>query len=407
MNKNRVTVKEIFEEHFEEFWEKNSERFPKDEREHLKTEAVKMINCGAVKKGFVSYICLICMTILTIGFTCKSRFCSKCGKKYTSQWVEKQVKKIFNVPHRHCVFTIPEEFRNYFYWNRKALKDLQDMVNDTLNEYANGVNRKNRKEYNKNKRNKKKGFLWQVPSISVVHTFGRDLGFNPHVHALVAEMKIRDKEIKEMPYLNYSYLKRIWQYKLINYMIEKMPHKKSEYLKMFKKYPKGFYINAKSRMYSAKKAARYIGRYLARPVIAEYRIIRYDGKNVTFWYIDHKTKERVVQTLEADRFMGKLLMHIPPKYFKMARTYGAYAGSIHQKVKKYYGLLKYIKSGLKAVQYTLKSYFKPMQRKLTYRELMIINFSKDPLKCRKCGGDMKLLEIWHEKYGYIYALGKY
>lgn len=41
-------------------------------------------------------------------------------------------------------------------------------------------------------------------------------------------------------------------------MISKRPEKKSEYLKMFKDYTNGFHINAKSRMKSARGAARYI-----------------------------------------------------------------------------------------------------------------------------------------------------
>ena len=62
-------------------------------------------------------------------------------------------------------------------------------------------------------------------------------------------------------------------------------------------------------------------------------------------------------------FIGRLLMHIPPKYFKMVRSYGVYAGSISVKVKKCFGLLKYIKSGLKAIQYTLKINWKRKQEK--------------------------------------------
>jgi hypothetical protein len=365
-----------------------------------------MLYCGDTKKGFVSYICLLCFTILKIGFTCKSRFCSKCGKKYASQWVEKQAAKLFDVPHRHCVFTIPKEFQSYFFQHKKALKDLQDMVNEVLCEYANGVQKNNREEYERKKRNKKGGDLWQAAMIGVVHTFGRDLGFNAHVHVLVAEIKMKGKEIKTMPYLEYKYLRMVWQYKLIHYMLSKQPEKKTEYWRLFKRYPNGFYIHAKSRLKNAKGAARYIGRYLARPAIAEYRITGYDGKNVTFWYEAHDTKEKVIVTLSAEQFMGKLLMHIPPKHFKMARAYGLYAGSIYQKVKKCYGLLKYIQSGCKAFYYTLQSYVKKKAIKLTYRELMIRNFSQDPLVCRKCGEHMELWEIWQEKYGYIYDLGK-
>jgi len=58
---------------------------------------------------------------------------------------------------------------------------------------------------------------------------------------------------------------------------------------LFKRNDKGFYVNAEKKMTSARGAARYIGRHMARPALAEYKIIRYDGRMVTFWYIDHKT----------------------------------------------------------------------------------------------------------------------
>lgn len=405
--KNKITIKQIFEENFEEFWEKNKSKYPENMREHILCEVMKMLGCGNTALGFVSWICMICIEIFKVGFTCKSRFCVKCGKKYVSNWVEKQVDRLLDVPHRHCIFTIPEEFRMYFFRNREGLKDMQDMISEVLMEYANGVNENNRKEYEKKKKSKKGDLLWKVGMIGVAHTFGRNLGFNPHIHALVAEIKMKGKEVVEMPYLDYKYLRRVWQYKLINYMIKKEPAKQIEYLRMFKKYKNGFVIHAKSRMTDAKGAARYIGRYLARPAIAEYRILSYDGEMVRFWYEDHKTKERIDEALTVEKFIGKLLMHITPKNFRMARSYGIYAGSIAVKVKKCYGLLKYIKSGLKAIQYTLKDYWKKKTQKLTFRELMIRNFSKDPLKCRICGGEMELWEIWHSKYGYIYDLSKY
>ncbi|MGH4124516.1 MAG: hypothetical protein ACREV6_16460 [Clostridium sp.] len=84
--------------------------------------------------------------------------------------------KILDVPHRHCVFTIPAEYRKYFFWNRENLKD---MVHKVINEFANGVNRKNREDYQKKKRSKKGGVLWQIGMIGVVHTFRRNIGFNP------------------------------------------------------------------------------------------------------------------------------------------------------------------------------------------------------------------------------------
>ncbi len=40
-----------------------------------------------------------------------------------------------------------------------------------------------------------------------------------------------------------------------------------------------------------RKAAKYVGRYIARPAIAESRIQGYDGETVTFSYEDHVTGE--------------------------------------------------------------------------------------------------------------------
>ena len=53
------------------------------------------------------------------------------------------------------------------------------MVYEAINEFANGVNCKNRDDYQKKKRSKKGGVLWQSGMVGVVHTFGRNVGFNP------------------------------------------------------------------------------------------------------------------------------------------------------------------------------------------------------------------------------------
>lgn len=373
-------------------------------RNHINIEVMKMIKCGTGLLGFITYICMKCLEELKVGLTCKSRFCNKCGQKYIKEWVEKQVNRIIGVPHRHCVFTVPEEYRKFFYDNRKYLKDLQDMVHEVIEEYANGVNKNNRKEYEKKKRKKKADLLWKVGLIGVVHTFGRNIRFNPHVHALVAEIKVKGKEIEKMNYFNYSYFRRSWQWKLINFMIEKNPKRKKEYLKYFKEYKNGFYVRAKTGMKSAKACAKYIGRYLGKPAIAEYRIIKYDKNRVTFWYIDHRTGKKMIEDIDVEEFVGRVLMHIPPKNFKMARRYGIYSGSLAKKVRQHVGLIKYIKSGLKEFQYTLKNYWNKKDIKISWREMMIDSFSKDPQICKNCGSEMEVWEIRHSKYGKVFYL---
>ena len=61
---------------------------------------------------------------------------------------------------------------------------------------------------------------------------------------------------------------------------------------MYLKYPNGFYVNNKLeddgyKFNSIEDLIRYVTRYCSRPVIAESRIINYDGNNVTWFYSDH------------------------------------------------------------------------------------------------------------------------
>jgi hypothetical protein len=47
-----------------------------------------------------------------------------------------------------------------------------------------------------------------------------------------------------------------------------------------------------------------VGRYAARPAIAESRIIKYDGKKVTFYYERHEDGKRVEEAIDVIDFSG-------------------------------------------------------------------------------------------------------
>jgi hypothetical protein len=55
-------------------------------------------------------------------------------------------------------------------------------------------------------------------------------------------------------------------------------------------------FNAEKKMKDAKGAAKYIGRYLARPAIAEYRIVSYDGETVHFGMNDKTLKHLFISS---------------------------------------------------------------------------------------------------------------
>ena len=92
----------------------------------------KMINCGESVNGYAEYICPNCFEKKRVGFTCKCRFCTSCGKRYVDERVEKTVKSIFDVAHRHLVFTIPQELRKIIFSDRMLIKIMMDCASKAV-----------------------------------------------------------------------------------------------------------------------------------------------------------------------------------------------------------------------------------------------------------------------------------
>lgn len=386
----KITVKEILVDKYQDFKNKYWSKVPRNMREHIDNTVKKALQCGDIKKGFAEYVCPKCGASTKVGFTCKSKFCNKCGRLYTMKWAEKQEKNMLRVGHRHSVFTMPDELRNFFYSRKELLKELQDGVYNVINYW-----------YNKNKNEK-----YEVGVIAVVHTFGRDLKWNPHVHALVTEGAI-NKETnwwKPVEYIPYPYLKKAWQKVLLDIIKKNFNSYKTRQLvsKLYKKYPKGFYVNAKRRLDDTKQAVKYIGRYLARAAIAEYRIIKYEKEIVTFWYADHDDGHKVIVSVGVLEFIGKITQHIMPKGLRTVRRYGVYArkkNKLSMQIVQLYNFMKQM-----TIETILKDKKKQDEKKKTWKERIIENFGENPLMCKKCKEEKILWKIWHKDYGVIYDI---
>lgn len=74
----------------------------------------KMLHCGDYRYGYALYGCEHCGQFKYVPFHCKSRFCTSCGNLYSIRRTTAMSFKLVNAPHRHCVFTIPEELRPFF-----------------------------------------------------------------------------------------------------------------------------------------------------------------------------------------------------------------------------------------------------------------------------------------------------
>ncbi len=78
--------------------------------------------CHTCYLGFDQFECTDCDNWNIIPHSCHSRFCNACGVKYAKQLAAKATSFCLDCPHRHIVFTIPEELRNWF--NRIVLDSI-------------------------------------------------------------------------------------------------------------------------------------------------------------------------------------------------------------------------------------------------------------------------------------------
>lgn len=87
-----------------------------------------------------------------------------------------------------------------------------------------------------------------------MHTFGRDLKWNPHIHMLLTEGASGNKTIwKRVSHIPFNMLRKRWQATILSFLHKKLgPSFYSLKSYLFKNYPKDFYVYAKKYTHSSK-----------------------------------------------------------------------------------------------------------------------------------------------------------
>ena len=367
----KFTIKEILQDNWYDFLEE-MEAQGKLIRETIIHEVEKVIACQDIKKGFSLYSCPKCHRDKRVPFTCKSRFCNSCGSKYSKDRALNMTATLLDCPHRHVVFTIPEALRKYFAFDRTLLNILFEAASDTI-------------VYRFNSRNKSENYIPGM--ICVLHTFGRDLKWNPHIHMILCEEAIGNSNIwRKFDHINYEGLRRSWQFCVLKLMSGaiKEPAFKDLVNELYKKHESGFYVNSPPIKHFSAGIINYIVRYAGRPVLAQSRITGYDGCSVTFTYTPHGSDILVSETLPVFDFIKKLIIHIPEQHFKMIRYFGFYSNNSSK-----HG--HYLKRAKKLEPFELAR-LKDIHK--SWRKRIRFYFNYDPLFCLHCRSYMTLVEIF-------------
>ena len=269
---------------FANYWDSFLDTFPSLRiRDIVFEEVTKVINCGTINLGYTMYECKHCDNYTIVPHTCKSRFCSSCGNKYVNTRVINSKSKLMNIKHRHIVFTIPDSLRNLFLVDRIRINLLFESVIETFNWIFNPVSFHNKQKKKQLKRRNKRikrvnKDSCLVPGIiCVLHTYGRDLKWNPHIHVLITEggLKNSSMSFRRYNHFNYETLRKTFQKILLDKLYYLFgPSFYFTKCRLYKEYNNGFYVYAHNRQFSnIQKGTEYVIRYSGKPAMAESRIL--------------------------------------------------------------------------------------------------------------------------------------
>lgn len=346
--KSSVSVKQILSE----CWASYVSTHEVTDYQHREVD--KALSCYDHNNGCFVYYCAKCDNWIFQSFGCNSRVCSCCGKRYADQWSYSLSQAMFPVSHRHFVMSVPDALWPFLRdWTKQ--KVYMDAAIEALNDYF------SEKTHQKLK----------VGAIVVLHPFGKDMKFQPHLHILLTEGGFDGKgNFVKCSYVPADGFRKTWQYHVLR-LFQQAGLPKELATNMFRKYRKGFYVwlHKRGRIKHPKLIARYVGRYVRHPAIANSRIYYFDGNVVKFFYINGD-ENRVDVTMTSENFIDSLIQHIPPPQFKMIRYYGAYA----RRAKGKYGA----------------------KAQSSIRQLNLHHFGLEKVKsCPYCGGELKF--VWYCK----------
>jgi len=286
-------------------------------------------SCRTAARGVSAYECEHEKTFKLIAHSCRHRSCAVCGDRQRREWIEAQERRLLDVPHFHCVFTLPHEYHGLWRYNQKwFVSTFFDVVRSSLmdslgNEKRHGI----------------------TPGVLMaMHTWGRQLVLHPHIHCVVtgggldACGKWKDTGKFLLPGAQIRALYRGRFQARIKEAFEagelELPPGtgRREFERAYRTtFTKPWCVRIEPRYAHGKGVLIYLARYLRGGPIRPEQIRRCDRNGIGFVYKDHRDNRRKLPTLEPREFIRRLLQHVPETGQHMVRHYGLYAGACRRK----------------------------------------------------------------------------
>jgi hypothetical protein len=300
--------------------------------------------------------------------SCQNRHCPKCQNERANQWLEQQQELLLPVDHFMVTFTLPAELRAVARSNQQEVYNilfrtsaaaLQELAFDPR--FVGG----------------------QIGLVGVLHTWGRDQSYHPHIHYLVPGGGMSVDGQKWLPsranfLVHVKPLGRLFRAKF------RAELKKTELFEQVSAgvWQKEWVVHSKA-VNNGQAALKYLAPYIFRVAISNGRLVKLADDKVTFRYQEHKSGKTKYCTLPAEEFIRRFLQHVLPKSFIKVRYYGLFSPSQRP-------LLKQARQLLKVTETTLRVEVDEPSAQPEQAQIAI-ETAEASLACPTCGRSMRLL----------------
>jgi len=301
---NPITITDIFKEYGHEYLQQYKKRMP---RTHLKVmEAIR--SCRTSRRGTVIAQCGDCAKQHVLFCACGNRHCPACQNHKAQAWLSKQIEKALPCNYFLVTFTVPEAIRHVIRSHQRlgyeAIFCASSKAIQTLSEnprFAGGG---------------------QAGFTGVLHTWGRQIQYHPHVHYVVPGGTVLDNGEKweaSPPgfFLPVKALSKIYKAAFR----KSMQRAGLSALIPSALWNQSWVVHSKP-VGNAEHTLKYLARYVFKVAISNSRIVSVAEGRVTFRWQKKNSHRWRITTITAVEFIRRYLQHVLPTGFVKVRHYG-------------------------------------------------------------------------------------
>lgn len=311
---SKPEIQDIFRIYGDSFMENN--KFPP----HVQKAVKAVQSCRTSDLGGHMDSCDECGYVHISYNSCRNRHCPKCQALSKERWIMARTNDLLPVPYFHVVFTLPSELNEIAMNNQEVIYNLLFKASqETIRELARDS----------------KYLGAEIGLTSILHTWGQNLTFHPHVHMIVPGGGLTTngqwKNSRKKFFIPVKVMAKVFRGKFLYYLNKSAVNgylfrhdDACAFVDLFASlYQKDWYVYCKRPFKTTTSVLEYLGRYTHRIAISNHRIISCDNGQVVFKWRDYKdsSKEKLM-VLSANEFMRRFLLHILPPQFTKIRHYG-------------------------------------------------------------------------------------